>query len=347
MARIHIFPTGKIPADILEQIVFTRLGSSNTRVILGPSIGEDAAVIDMGEQVLIVTTDPITGALGNIGFLAVHVNANDVATRGAKPQWFFCTILLPENADKSLLEQIMIDMDKAARELNVAIVGGHSETTPGLSRPIIVGFMMGETPKNRYLTTAGVQRGDALILTKGAGIEGTAVLASDLHEELSKGISETTLQNAQGYIEHISVVKEAMEAMRIGGVHAMHDPTEGGVLNGVWEMAQAAGKGVEIQRQDVRVSPETKEICRYLQIDPLTTLGSGALLIAAEPSRAKEITESLNQMGIEASVIGQFRSKEDGYWIKEKNGKRTALVPPEQDEIYRVLSRYQASHPQT
>jgi len=297
----------------------------------------------MGHKVLIVTTDPITGALGNIGWLAIHINANDVATRGARPKWFFCTILLPEGANNRLLEEIMTDMDRAARELNVAIVGGHSETTPGLNRAIVIGFMIGEAPKNGYLTTAGVQMGDALILTKGAGIEGTAVLASDLYQELSKRISQKTLKKAQSHLENISVVKEAMEAIRIGGVHAMHDPTEGGVLNGAWEMAEAAQKGIEIEPQKIEVARETREICQFLQIDPLTTLGSGALLIAAEPKKAKEIIEALAKIGVQASTIGHFHSKEEGHWTRDKNGTRTPLIPPEQDEVYRVLSKYSTS----
>ena len=335
-----MFPTGKIPADILKKVVFKRLGAQSDRVLLGPEIGEDAAVLDMGDRVLVLTTDPITGAIGSIGWLAIHVNANDVATRGAKPLWFFCTILLPEGADEKLLGEIMTDMDKAAQDLGVAIVGGHSETTPGLSRPIIVGFMVGEAEKDRYVTTSGASVGDALILTKGAAIEGTAILAEDLAEVLSGKISEEMLIRARRFINSISVVKEAMKAMEVGGVHSMHDPTEGGVLNGVWEMAEASQKGVRIYKERIKVTPETEAICEALEIDPLKTLGSGALLIAAELGKAEEVVATIKGMGIEASMIGEVTFIEEGRWILYRDGKKEELLPVDQDHVYKVLDKY-------
>ena len=340
MTKIHVFPTGKIPADILKRVIFKRLGAQSDRVLVGPGIGEDAAVIDTGDRVLVLATDPITGAVGSIGWLAVHVNANDVATCGARPQWFFCTMLLPEGADEALLKKIMEDMDRAAQELGVAIVGGHSETTPGLSRPILVGFMVGETAKNSYVTTGGAQVGDALILTKTAGLEGTAVLTADLAEVLRGKIDEKMLARAQRFLNSISVVEEAMKAIEVGGVHSMHDPTEGGVLNGVWEMAEAAGKGVTIYKERIRVAPETKAICEAFEIDPLKTMGSGALLIAAEQGKAKEIVSSLKEINVEASIIGEVTPIEEGRWIICIDGRKEELLPQDQDHVYKVLDKY-------
>ena len=346
MARIRVFPTGKIPAETLKRIIFSRLGVPSDRVLLGPGVGEDAAVLDMEDRVLVLATDPITGAVGSIGWLVIHVNANDVATCGARPLWFFCTMLLPEGADEELLEEIMADMDRAAKELGIAIVGGHSETTPGLGRPILVGFMVGETTKERCVATGGAQVGDALILTKGAGIEGSAVLAADLEEVLwEKGVGEDALKKARGFLRSISVVEEAMKAVEVGGVHSMHDPTEGGVLNGVWEMAEASRKGVTIYKERIRVAPETKMICEVLEIDPLKTLGSGALLIAAEKGRAEEIVSCLEAMGIEASIIGEVTDLEGGRWIIRGDGRREELVPPDQDHVYKVLDRYGLGEP--
>jgi len=340
LTRVHVFPTGKIPADILEKVVFKRLGAQSDRVLLGPEIGEDAAVLDMSDRVLVLTTDPITGAVGSIGWLVIHVNANDVATRGAKPLWFFCTILLPEGADERLLEEIMMDMDRAAQDLGVAIVGGHSETTPGLGRPIVVGFMVGEAEKNNYVTTGGARVGDALILTKGAAIEGTAVLAEDLAEVLHGKISEEVLLRARKFIDSISVVKEAMKAMEVGGVHSMHDPTEGGILNGVWEMAEAARKGITIHKERIRVAPDTKAICDALEIDPLKTLGSGALLIAAERGKAEEIVSAIKKMDIEASMIGEVTPLLEGRWIIDEEGEMEELLLVDQDHVYKVLDKY-------
>ena len=338
--RIRVFPTGKIPAETLKRIIFRRLGVPSNRVLLGPGIGEDAAVLDMGDRVLVLATDPITGAVGSIGWLVIHVNANDVATCGARPLWFFCTMLLPEGADERLLEEIMADMDRAAKELGIAIVGGHSETTPGLSRPILVGFMVGETAKDRCVATGGARVGDALILTKGAGIEGTAVLAADLEEVLREKVGEEVLERARGFLHHISVVEEAMRAVGVGGVHSMHDPTEGGVLNGVWEMAEASQKGVTIYEEKIRVSNETRAICEALEIDPLKTLGSGALLIAAEQGKAEEIVFSIEEMGVKASIIGEVTALEEGRWVVHRDGGREELIPPDQDHVYKVLGRY-------
>jgi hydrogenase maturation factor len=340
LARIHVFPTGKVPADILKRVVFRRLGARSSRVLVGPMVGEDAAVLDMGDRVLVLKTSPITGAVCNIGGLVIHINANDIAARGARPLWFLNTILLPEGADEALLKEIMRDMDRAARGLGVAIVGGHTETVAGLSRPILVGFMIGETLKDSYVATCNAQIGDSLILTKGAGIEGTAVLAEDLAEVLREKIGEEVLLRARRFIDSISVVDEATKAAQTGGVHSMHTPTEGGVLNGIWEMVEACQKGVTVHRERIRVAPETKAICEAFGIDPLKMLGSGALLIAAEQGKAGEIISALKEVGIEASIIGEVTSIEEGRWVLYEDGSREELLPQDQDHVYKVLDKY-------
>jgi hydrogenase maturation factor len=340
MARVYRFPTGKIPSEVLRRIVFERLGVPCDRLLQGPHVGEDAAVIDVGDRVLVVATDPITGAVGNVGWLAVHVNANDVASTGARPLWFLCVTLLPEGSGEKLLEGIMNQMHAACVEVGVSLVGGHTETTPGLDRPILIGFMMGEAPKDKYVTTGGAKPGDAIILTKGVGIEGTAILAGDLEKILrEKGIEEILL-SAQSMIERISVVPEAMKAVEVGGVHSLHDPTEGGLLNGIWEMAEAAGVGVEIWEEAVPVAEETRVICEALEVDPLKLMGSGALMIVVEPERAGEMVKALLKMGVEASVIGEVRPPGDGRVIIMKDGGRIDIEAVDQDEVYRILEKY-------
>ncbi|MCW4014145.1 MAG: AIR synthase related protein, partial [Candidatus Bathyarchaeota archaeon] len=188
-------PTGKIPKELLTKYVFSCLGTPNSRVLKGPLIGEDAAVIDLGEKVLIAKANPITGAEEKIGWLAVHINANDVAARGATPLWYMSIVLLPEGADESLLETIMLEQHEACSELGICIVGGHTEVAPNLGRPIVSGFMLGEASKDNYVTTGGAKVGDHIVLTKCVGIEGTGILASDLRERLT-GLSEETLEKA-------------------------------------------------------------------------------------------------------------------------------------------------------
>lgn len=320
--------------------MFNRLGVPCGRLIQGPGIGEDAAVIENNDKVLVVATDPITGAVGGIGWLAVHINANDVASTGARPLWFLCVTLLPEGSGEEVLEEIMAQMHDACLEVGVSLVGGHTETTPGLDRPVLIGFMMGETKKDRYVTTGGALPGDVIIMTKGAGIEGTAILAQDLSNVLQKSIEENSLLSAKSMLKQISVVPEAMRAVEVGGVHSLHDPTEGGLLNGVWEMAEAAGVGVVVREEAVPVSEETARICEALDIDPLKLMGSGSLLIISERGKVDGIVEALYEIGVEASVIGEVLPQDSGRVLLRRDGSRTAIEAVEQDEVYRIIDKY-------
>jgi hydrogenase maturation factor len=320
MRGVGRLPTGKLPQDVLKRVVFGRLGVHSERVLQGPGVGEDAAVIDMGDRVIVVATDPITGAVGNVGRLAVHVNANDVASTGARPLWFLCVTLLPEGNDVGLLEGIMEQIHAACMEIGVALVGGHTETTPGLDRPILIGLMMGETSKEDYVTTGGASPGDVIVLTKGAGIEGTAVLAEDLARILEDKIEASVIHAAKQMVERISVVPEAMKAVELGGIHSLHDPTEGGLLNGVWEMAKA--------------------VCGALNVDPLKLMGSGALLIVLERMKVEKLLSLLSEIDVEASVIGEIKNPEKGRVLVTADGSRVELEAVDQDEVYRVLEEY-------
>jgi hydrogenase expression/formation protein HypE len=315
------------------------LGLKRKEVVLGPSAGFDGAVIDMGNKSLIVSMDPITGAIERIGWLAINVNANDVATFGVEPAFIFSCILLPKEANKKTVETICVQMDKAAKQLGMAIVGGHCEVTPGLANPIVVGCTMGVTEKGNYVTAGGAQPEDKLILTKSAGIEGTAILASDREKQLKKAVSTRTLQNAKNFYNQISVVNDAITAFKTGGVHAMHDPTEGGVAGGIHEMADASNLGAKILEEKIPVQHETAEICNVFKIDPLQLISSGALLIAAKPEFTDKIIESLKQQKICASVIGEFSKNLHERTIKRKNGELQALPRPLSDHLWLALLR--------
>lgn len=333
-------PTGKVPSKSLLKTVLGHLGVPNTRLLSGPAIGEDAAIIEMGDKVLVLATDPITAAVQNIGWLSVHINANDVATCGAKPLWFLNSILLPMQANEELLGIIMRQIDQAAHELNISVIGGHSEVTPGLNHPIITGFMVGEAARDSYVTSSGARPGDKIILTKQAGIEGTAILATDLANILENKLSTTSLEKARGLIKEISVVREAMLAVEVGGIDAMHDPTEGGVINGLWELAEAARVGIIVSEERIPISSVTKTICNILNIDPLKIMGSGALLIVTKSNKVNAVKSSLQKEGIMTSVIGEITSLEKGRKLIKPDGTPTELVPPEQDHVYKVLDDY-------
>jgi hydrogenase expression/formation protein HypE len=332
-------PPGKIPIDILKEVVFKNLGTPRNEVTLGPTAGLDGAILDVGTKNAIISMDPITGAVEHIGWEAININANDIATFGVEPAFFFSCIMLPENADSKIVETISTQMHNAAKELGIAIVGGHCESTPGLANPIVVGCMMGLTEKGKYVTAAGAKTGDKLILTKSAGIEGTAILATDRQEQLSKTFNPTILESSKDFYNQISVVKDALTAYKTGGVHAMHDPTEGGILNGIHEMADAAGLGARIFEEKITVEPETAKICRFYEIDPLQLISSGALLIAAEPDAADKIINSLGNEHIYANVIGEFNSNPNKRLLMHSDDSAEMLPRPISDHLWIALSR--------
>lgn len=330
-------PLGKIPVDILKDVVFKNLGAKRSEVVLGPSAGIDGAVINVGNKSLICSMDPITGATHRVGWLAVNVNANDVATFGCEPKFMLSCILLPENSDRTTVETITVQMSKAAEDLGIAIVGGHCETTPGSRSPIVVGCVMGTTEKDRYVTAAGAKPGDKLILTKSAGIEGTAILASDREQQLKNTLGDDMLKNAKRFFERISVVKDAATAFKTGRVHAMHDPTEGGVTGAIHEMADASRLGVKIFEDKIRVEPETVKICRFYQIDPLQLIASGSLLIAVKPQSAEDVVKALNQRRINAEIAGEFLPSPETRLIVRRNGMVEELVRPVTDHLWQAL----------
>jgi hydrogenase maturation factor len=332
-------PLGKIPVDILREIVFKNLGVKHKEVALGPAAGFDGAVINLGNNSLIVSVDPITGAIERIGWLAVNINANDIATFGVEPAFFLSCILLPENANRQIVETICVQMDKAAKELGMAIVGGHCEVTPGLTNPIVVGCAMGMTEKGNYVTAGGAKLGDKLVLTKNVGIEGTAILAADREEQLKKALKPTMLRNAKKFYDNISVVKDAVVAFKTGAVHAMHDPTEGGLAGGVHEMADASNLGVKIYEEKIRMAPETVWICDFFRIDPLQLIASGSLLIAAKRNSADKVVKVLEKNEIAAAIIGEFLSSPEERIIVRKRGGLEELVRPVSDHLWLALEK--------
>jgi hydrogenase maturation factor len=304
---------------------------------LGPSAGFDGAVINVGNKSLIVSMDPITGAVERIGWLAVNINANDIATFGVEPTLFSSCILLPEKGERKTLETICAQMDEAAKDLGIAIIGGHCEVTPGLTNPIVIGCAMGITEKGKYVTAGDAKPRDKLILTKSAGIEGTAILAAEKEQQLKKTVNSTLLQRAKKFYNRISIVKDALIAVKTGGVHAMHDPTEGGVSGGIHEMAEASNVGFQVYEEKIPLQPETQKICDYFKIDPLQLISSGALLISAEPEFAEKIVRELKQNEIDASVIGEFLQNRREHKIIRKDGTIQTLPRPVSDHLWLAL----------
>ena len=334
------FETGKLPPEFLERLL-TRIPSIDPRVLQGPGIGRDAAVIDMGDRVLVLKTDPVTLAGERMGWYVVNINANDVAVSGAEPRWFLCTVLLPQTgSDEGRVESLFSEIGDACQSLGVAWCGGHIEVTSGLDRPLLVGAMAGEAAKERWLSPDRIRPGDEILLTKGVAVEGTAILALGRHKELRAGMPSGLLDRAGRFLDDpgISVVREARIVCRGCRPHAMHDPTEGGLATGLWEMARAANLGLRIDASAVPVFPETEAVCRILDLDPWGLIASGALLIALDPSDVPGIRSALAVEGIPCATIGRFLPKEEGM-ILEMGGKQIPLRPFVRDELARIASR--------
>ncbi len=317
----------------MVRAVYSHGGKRNPRLVLGPGIGRDTAVVKLTKKLVVLTADPVTGTTKHIGEHSVHINANDIAATGAKPVWYVCTVLLPPGTSEKTLARIMNGIDLASRSLGITVAGGHTEVTRGLDRPIIAGFMIGEIG-SRVLSSANMRIGDWILMTKTAGIEGTAILASEYSRRL-KRIEQAMVRRAQSFAKQISIVEEAMSISKIAGVHALHDPTEGGVLNGLWELAEASGLGLKVWADRIPLATETSRICSQLRLDPLKLMSSGCLLAAVAPHSAGRVMKTLGNRGVRVTEVGRVTARTKGRFIL-KEGKKSGLVAVPQDELYRL-----------
>ncbi len=335
---LNKLPPGKIKQELLDRLLRS-LPIRDPRLIVAPGVGEDAAVIDFGAKCLVAKTDPITFVAARIGWYAVHINANDIAVMGARPSWFLATLLLPEEqTDEALVESIFQDIASTCAGLGITLCGGHTEITPGLERPIVVGLMLGEVEKGKVISKRGLRPGLQVLLTKGVAIEGTAIIARELEGKLAQVLGSEAVERAKAYLYRpgISVLREAEIALSAGPPAAMHDPTEGGLAGGLCEMARAGRVGLYVYRDKIKVLPETAAVCGALGLNPLALIASGALLIAAEPQVAARIGRALWAAGIEAEVIAETRAESEGLKM-ESAGEISELSMPERDEITRAL----------
>ncbi len=337
---VKTLPLGKLNFDILERLLEKYPGALDERLIVGPKVGEDAAVIDFPDRYLITKTDPITFAMDEIGWYAVHINANDIAIRGAKPRWFQPAILLPEGrATESLVEEVFGQISRACRDLGVTLVGGHTEISRGLDHPIVVGSMFGEVDKGKLVTTSGARPGDDILLTKGIVIEGTAIIARERQQDLRKrGYEEGFIQRCMDYLYEpgISVVKDALLANQFE-IHSMHDPTEGGLATGLYEMARASRVGMLIYGDKINLLPDSERLCAEYGLDPLGTITSGSLVLATDPKNAQMVLETYLNSGIKASLIGRVEERSFGIKILKDDGMGD-LKWSEKDDITRIFT---------
>lgn len=334
-------PVGKLAPELLAELL-GGLRGGDPSVVVGPGVGRDVAVLDWGRQdcYLIAKTDPITFATDEIGFYAVAVNTNDIATCGGVPRWFLATLLLPDSAsEEGLAREIFAQIDDACAALEITLVGGHTEVTYDLDRPILVGFMLGEVEKDRLVTSDGAQVGDHILLTKRVSVEGTSIIAREMGATLlERGFAEETIRRA-GEMLHdpgITVLREAQIAVRAGEVHAMHDPTEGGVATGLHELALAAGVGISVRHDDIPFLSETEAFCDLFDLDPLGLIASGSLLLAVAADDAEAVASAIRAEGIDCADIGRIEKPEAG--VKIRRGLNWMDLPRfDQDEIAKLF----------
>lgn len=331
-------PVGKLPLDLLEQLL-AQTPVQDPRILLGPGIGLDCAVLDLGATLLVLKSDPITFATDEIGWYAVQVNANDIATTGALPRWLLTTLLLPEgNTTPEMVAKIHADLHETCQQIGVSIIGGHTEITYGLDRPILVGTMIGEVDPQKLVTPRGACPGDRILLTKGVPIEATAILAREFPEQSRTHLSPEEIEQASAFLYSpgISILKDAQIALKAGKVTAMHDPTEGGLSSALWELALASDTSLIIDPQAVYVPPLSRRICQTFRLNPLAAIASGALLLTASEHTAGNICRALRSASIRCMDIGCVESGPPAVCKETESGRQT-LPLPNRDEIAKLF----------
>lgn len=324
---------GKISEAVLKRSVLNQIGHRRDEVLVGPAIGEDCSVLEIGEdEVLVMSTDPITGTVQDIGTLAVHITANDIASNGAEVIGIMLSILLPEGTEEAELRAMMQDIEAVCAKLSIEVIGGHTEVTKAVRQAIVTVTGVGKMKRNAMIKTAGAKPGQEIVMTKWAGLEGTAIIAAAKETELLSKYSSSFIEGAKKMIEHISVVSEAMVARAVG-VTSMHDVTEGGIFGALWEIGAASKVGLEVDLKKIQLRQETVEICEFYDINPYKLISSGCMLMITD--KANLLVDRLKAEGIPAAVIGRITDGNDRIIINED--ERRFLEPPKSDELYKVM----------
>ena len=325
--------TGKIPESVLKRSVLRQLHNRRDEVLLGAGVGEDCAALTLeADEVFVMSTDPITGTGKEMGSLAVITTANDLASSGAEPVGVMLTILLPEESEEALLKEIMRDAEATCEKFHMQILGGHTEVSAAVNRPVISVSGVGKVKKDAMIKTGGARPGMDIVVSKWIGIEGTVILAKERERELRGRYATTFIDRSKDLDAYISVLSEAAVAAR-SGVSAMHDITEGGIFGALWEMAEASGVGLEIDLKKIPVRQETIEICEFFGLNPYELISGGSMLMAAEDGN--QLVHELEKAGIPAAVIGKAMAGNDR--VLRNEAERRFLEPPKPDELYRVI----------
>ncbi|MBS7249498.1 MAG: AIR synthase family protein [Candidatus Freyarchaeota archaeon] len=334
---------GKIDLETFTNYLLQRLGKRDETVLVPPLTGVDAAVIDIGNnKVLVVAEDPIFSIpkqpLEMFGWYTVHIGASDVAVMGVKPRYMTYSLLMPPETRDEGFRTIVDSIHQTAVELDIAIVGGHTGYYPGFASPTIGGIaVFAIADRDGYVTPAGAKPGDDVILTKGPAIETVGILSVLREPELLEKYPRSLVEKAKALCKEMTVVKDALTAMEVGGVTAMHDATEGGVIGGLFEIANASNVGMEIDEASFIYPEEVKMVCEAFNIDPVAAIAEGSLLITAKPTHSKQIIKRLGEVGIKASIIGKVIGDTKTRTMKRIDGSEVPLEIPRQDPFWPVF----------
>ena len=324
---------GKLPEQMLVRSVLKQAKHRRDEVLVGPAVGQDCAVMELGpDEVFVMSSDPITGTVKDIGSHGIHVTANDLAASGAEPVGVILTVLLPENIEEEQIRKMMQDAERTCKELNMEIMGGHTEITNVVQQPLLTVTGVGKTKKKDLLTTMQVHPGQDIVVTKWIGLEGTSILAKEKEEELLQRFNQDLVHTAQQFDQYLSVVQDAKIAQAFG-VSAMHDITEGGVFGALWEMAEGSGVGLDADLKAIPIRQETVEVCEYFGLNPYQIMSSGSMMIAADDGHG--LVMALEKAGIPAAVVGRAT---DGNDRVLRNGEDVRYLDrPQTDELYKVM----------
>ncbi len=325
---------GKVSESVLKRSVLKEIKNTREEILIGAGVGEDCAVLALKEdEVFVVSTDPVTGAKHDIGRLAVNVTVNDLAASGAEPVALLISALLPEEITEEDIKSMMHQVNETCAALKVSLIGGHTEVTNAVNRPILTVTGIGKSKKDAVCLTRAAKPGQDLVVTKWVGLEGTGIIAKEKEEELTKRYPLSLIREAQQFDAYLSVLPESRIAMACGAA-AMHDVTEGGIFGALWELASGSKVGVEVDLKKIPIRQETVEICNFYEINPYELISSGSMLIATE--NGHDLVRELEKAGIAASVIGKTTDSNDR--IVTNDGEVRFLEPAKTDELYKVIS---------
>ena len=326
---------GKVSETVLKRSIFKQIHTKRDEVLLGAGVGEDCAAVKLSPgEIFVISTDPITGTVKDVGMLAIQITANDLASSGAEPVGVMLTVLLPEEIEEEDIREMMRQVEEACAHFHIQVMGGHTEVTRAVTQPVISVTGVGKVREDRLVSTAGAKPGQDILVTKWIGIEGTSIIAKEKEQELLERFSQAFVDTAKGFDQYLSVLPDSRIAVE-HGVSAMHDVTEGGIYGALWEVAEASGIGLEIDLKAIPIRQETIEICEYFELNPYYLISSGCMLMAAD--QGHDLVRKLEAAGIPAAVIGKATDgKARRIW---NGGEESYLERPKTDELYKIYHK--------